>query len=249
MKRTRSATTFKLEQHTTGKGGLENIIFYLGKQELNQEVVIDSLILTCNGANCAVQMRGASAGLIGADPERGVEAITVNGDGYFRGPNTILQMPEERWYRQPGQPNAFAVSILPATELYGYVDNAAYAASETEERLATFAHNGQEVLDGIQCDVYATADKAVTLDTLRAKTGGNLLISNVSTFEGDGTTEFKIWTCADGYFHQMQLRFVGHDTTRPDTAVERSYRLHIFQYTEPVVITPPAGAITVTPTQ
>lgn len=248
MKRTRSATVFRIEEQTVGKGGFENVLLFLGLRDPNEEGLLHRLTLECNGEDCASLIKGGSASLFGADRDRGIESLTVNGDGYMHGPLPLLELSEDGWYRQPGQPNPFAISTLSSTELYGYVDNGANPGAEIEERLATFAHSGRETLDGIQCDVYETADKEITFDAMRTKIGVNLSISDVAYFEGDGTTEFKIWICDDGYFHQMELQFVGFDNTRPDTTVERTYRLHIFDYHGDVVITPPAEAITLTPT-
>lgn len=246
MRRARSATKFHLEEQITGKRGLERL-YFLEPGDDQQYALIHSLTLECNGADCSAHVGGGSASLFGVSPNRGVDSKTVGGDGYVHGPLPLLKLTEDRWYRLPGQPGLFAVSVLSSTELYGYVDNGAYTGAEIEDRLATFVRAGQEALDGFECDIYAAADKEVTLAALRAKIGGNLMISDVTSFAGDGETEFKIWICADGYFHQMRLGFIGHDNTRPDVVVERRYLLHIFRFNEEIVIASPAEAIPVTP--
>ena len=68
MRRTRSATTFRLEEQITGKGGLENMSLYMGLSDPNQVGLLLGLDLECAGTNCASHVTGGSVGILGVDP-------------------------------------------------------------------------------------------------------------------------------------------------------------------------------------
>jgi hypothetical protein len=235
IERTQSATVYRLEITSAGKGGFETLLYYLGLTDPREAAVLHDHAVACNEDNCYATLKGGTAGLFGVDREIGLQAMTVDGDGYMRGPIPYLEMNEDKWYVFPGEANPLAVPSAHTSELYAYLD-------ERKRDLEQFERVALEIFDGRRCDVYATVDGDVVFRALRYKFGGNMTAGGVD-FEGVGNTELKIWICDDGYLHQMQMRFAGHDQSQPERQIERSYRLHLFDFDAAIEITPPSDAV------
>lgn len=239
LTRTRAATAYRLEREWIGRGELENVMFHIGLENPEDEGLMGGINLSCKANDCAIHMRGGIAGIFGVDPKRGIEAMSIQGTGYIRGPipeGILKGLTEDSWYRTPGIASLFAVSILPDPLLFGFLDK------DEPSRLTSFAHTGREALDGMQCDVYTMTDPDITLAVYNSASSDQVNLSSDSTDPG----ELKLWICDDGYFHQMTARIAGRTMKDPPKQIERRLRLHIYDYGKIPDITPPTNVIDTT---
>lgn len=52
----------------------------------------------------------------------------------------------------------------------------------------------------------------------------------------------KIWICADGYFHQLEMTLKGKSKTAPSQTMGMRILAHMYDFNGTVTITPPPNA-------
>ena len=146
-----------------------------------------------SGYNTHMRMKGMLAAQMGANPEQGLELISVDGRTYIHGPAPQIGAAENRWY---------------AADEY-----AAYAAYFEDlyvlQMLASnklhLTRGGDERMDSIQCGIYQASDKKAARAAMLALFGGDVdaEAAGVQIIKPD----LRVWICSDGYIHRVNVAF------------------------------------------
>lgn len=186
------------------------------------------------GADVSFTLRGFLAAFLGADVTRGLQAITVRGVSYVRGPLTFLGAPDDVWYRLTAEQSVIATPPVQVDTTLSAVGNAGadfsrFTIGEVAER------------DGVPCQAYLGNRDATT--ALFASLGAVGLQTQLpeGTVTDAATT---IWVCEDGYLRQLSITFRGTTTDPQGQAQPFSFTLDV-QLSEingNITITPPPDA-------
>ncbi len=188
-----------------------------------------------------VTMKGLLGLTAGADPNKGMEFLVVGDKQYLRGPAPLMGVPDDQWYVSKTDTNVSCSTTPKKTDPAG-------PFGDKNPDWNRFTKTGQETIDGQACDVYS-ADSNGALQLLKAL--GFDDIKNMDGLKQLDTADAKLWVCADGYLHQLQL----NASKRPPAGLPGTLGLQVFMhvsdYDKPVILTPPAHALplqTPTPT-
>jgi hypothetical protein len=180
-----------------------------------------------------VALKGMLSAMLGADPVKGIEFITVDGKTYLRGPLTFLGITDDKWYVSSGESSLTPDNASPDQILSGIEGNLDWQGITAA---------GTEQLDGLNCQVYV-ADKFATLGGIKAI--GSATDQLPSDFDPDNVeiAETKFWLCEDGYFHQMTLQIKGKDKNNPSKTVGMSATVHLYDFDGNFEIRAPENAV------
>lgn len=241
-----SATSYRMEFTMTVRGGLGGA----GTPTKDQELTMLNVSGELSGKDSQVTMRGLAAAALSGDPNRPVEMISAAGKNFIHGPVPLLGAKENRWYVLPaGQATSYS-SASPNEFL------SIFAGKESE--LGKLSPFGSETLDGLKCQVYS-ADKNAAISAFMSLSPNTFLSQgDLSLLQASPVdAEYRVWTCSDGYFHQLVMGMSGKDSQRASQSVSIRMVLRFRDFGKSIKITPPASAIpaanpfepTVTPTK
>ncbi|MCX7859128.1 MAG: hypothetical protein N2385_03490 [Chloroflexus sp.] len=169
------------------------------------------------GADVSFTLRGFLAAFLGADVTRGLQAMTVKGVSYVRGPLTFLGAPDDVWYRLAPEQSAIATS--PAQ-----VDTTLNAVSRAGADFSRFTAGATAERDGVRCQEYRGDREATT--ALFASLGAIGLPTQLpeSTITDAAA---QVWVCEDGYLRQLTITFNGTATDPQGQAQPFSFALDV----------------------
>ncbi len=230
MKKSQTAKQSRFNMNFTMEGDLGSDIPPGWAQD--GKVALIAVSGATKGADSHLAIHGVLAGMLGADPTKGVEFMGVGGKTYLRGPLAFLGITDDKWYVATGASQLSLNNASPEQLMAGLDNNPDW----TGIRAA-----GVETLDGMNCKVYI-ADKAATLDGM--KTFGDATKRFPSDLSADAVefAETKFWVCDDGYFHQMTLNVRAKNKNKPAETVGMAITVHIYDYAGNFEITPPENA-------
>jgi hypothetical protein len=179
------------------------------------------------GEDSRLVIRGLLSAFMGADPQEGLEVLTVGGTSYLRGPAPLLGANEARWYELPSDGSSPASSIQSGQIVGGL--------TEQDLDLSGFTAAGTEQLDGQQCQVYV-GDKEATIRAFEQVDSQG--IPGPQSLSEVDQAEMKFYICADGYLHQMTLDFEGTAEGQSEPAAF-VLNLKLSDFDADIRITPP----------
>lgn len=228
IRQTANIETYRMQLSLRGSGLVGG--FNLG----NTTTDLLSLDGQFAGADVSFTLRGFLAAFLGADVTRGLQAMTVGGVSYVRGPLTFLGAPDDVWYRlTPDQ----SVIATPPTQ----VDTTLSAVNRAGADFSRFTIGTTAERDGVQCQEYVGDREATT--ALFASLGAIGLPTQLP----DSTVTdaaAQIWVCEDGYLRQLTVTFSGTVTDAQGQAQPFSFALDVQlrDINEDIRLTPPADA-------
>lgn len=182
------------------------------------------------GKDSSFALKGLLAALFGADPAKGVEFMTVSGKSYIRGPMAFLGITDDKWYvSESSEDFGMSGSSSPESMVKEF---------NSETNMDGIVKTGQETFDGQLCDVYL-ADTEMTLRSMNSMKDSQIPTSNMTDIQ---KAETRVWVCADGYFHKLQMEMSGSDPKSPGKKVGMNIFLHMYDFDGAFTLTPPADA-------
>jgi len=144
-------------------------------------------------------LKGFILSLIGGDPERGIEFITVGDKVYLRGPFAYLGATQDRWYVSPRPKDSSLTDSANPQNVFADFGTAA---------LPTMRVARAETLDGKNCSVYHGDERQSINYFVNLDPKGNL-----ASALGRGNRQIEkgilsVTVCEDGYIHAMDLGLV-----------------------------------------
>ncbi len=228
IQQTANLSTYRMQLTLRGSGLIGG--FNLGA------TVTDLLALDGQfaGNDVAFTLRGFLAAFLGADVTRGLQAITVNGVSYARGPLTFLGVNDDNWYRLSAEQSVLATP--PAQ-----VNTTLLAVSQAGADFSRFTIGATDTRDGARCQEYrgdreATTALFASLDAVGLPT--RLPDSTITDAQA------QIWVCEDGYLRQLTINFAGTATDPQGQSLPFSFALdvQVSDINGEIRITPPPDA-------
>ncbi len=232
LSKAKEATAYRVDLQMTTQGSLNP----LGGTPEAEATPLDLPLITMkgdvNGLDSHVTLQGLFAGLLGVDPNKGLEMITVEGKTYIHGPVPLLGAAEDKWYELPAEQAAAAQPPLhPSTLLESFTSS----GMKPED----FQKSGTETLDNRSCDVYS-GDKETVVKAFQS--------ASEATGQADGslenldTAELKFWVCDDGYVHQTRMFVEGSSKDKPNEKGSFLLLMHLTDIGANITIQPPPNA-------
>ncbi len=159
------------------------------------------------------------------------EFIQAGGDTYVKGGLGIPGLDANSWYKFPRTGGDVTKGAPTATSLLSGLD-------PEDFRPGNFTATGIEVLDLQPCRVWSSTSTKLGED-FSSGSGNEIADRQLKAVD---KADFKVWTCADGYLHQIKGHIEGHD---PDVATDKAtmdLTLHVYDFGSNIAINPPAGA-------
>jgi hypothetical protein len=190
------------------------------------------------GTDSKFHLYGQSLLLHGIDPDRGLEAVTMNDRTYARGPLPLAGASEEIWYDMGSYPG------LPLRPWYTADSLIQTLTAQVDPEL--LAPDGVETLDQQACTIYR-AGRWPAMAALLAFAGAPQLedeqaISQVLRDYMLQEASLKLWVCDDGYLHQLVIDELLALRDRPEVEVGLRLSVRVTRINGPVYIQRPSDA-------
>lgn len=156
------------------------------------------------------------------------DVIVLGNQVFIKGLVGVPGVDPEQWYELP-EASQTGVRRLPTAR--GLI--ASFDPGEVGK--AEFQQSGSEELDGEKCTVW-TAQNADFARQLIGVSEESDLRKQLGEIE---SSEFKIWTCADGFIHQMSGIVNGHAADNPDNAATVTLKFRMSDFDSAVDIEAP----------
>ncbi|MGB8647097.1 MAG: hypothetical protein WCF84_17805 [Anaerolineae bacterium] len=184
-----------------------------------------------NGADNHMVMKGYIMSTLNMDPNKGLEVISVGDRSYIHGPQPMLGAFDDKWYYGP---RSTVGSTFDSPDLY----------RGQKPDWTGFSKAGTETFDGKACDVYL-GDRDATFRFFDAFSNTDL--SAGGAFDQFDRAETKIWSCQDGYLHQIALVLEGSPAGRSSQKGGLTLRLHFYDMDKPISVTAPTNSAALPP--
>jgi hypothetical protein len=227
LEQVQSASAYRVELEMAATG---NLGMGAPAQGAGGPVALISLAGDVAGEDSRLTLKGLFSAFLGANPDQGLELITVDGASYVRGPAPLLGATEAQWYELPADGSSPASAVRSDQIVGGLVG--------ADLDLSGFEAAGEETLDGQRCQVYV-GDKEATTRAFEAV--GDQGLPGPQSFEEVTRAELKFWICEDGYFHQLALDTEGvpEGQTEP---VGYTLTMRLFDFDADITVEAPADA-------
>jgi hypothetical protein len=225
----RDAASYRLELDVASTGAA------LGSAEPGSASQLIGATGEVAGDDSHITLTGLFGQLLGADPAKGLELITVDGTSYVRGPVPLLGAAEARWYELPADGSSPASSVQPGAVVGGVLSD--------DMDLSGFVAGDEEQLDGQTCQVYI-GDKDATVAAFEQI--GDQGLPGPQNFSEVRRAEMRFWVCEDGYLHKLTLDTEGLQAGQSEP-IGYTMNVRLFDFGADVDIAAPAGAEPVTP--
>lgn len=184
------------------------------------------------GADVSFTLRGFLAAFLGADVTRGLQAMTVGGVSYARGPLTFLGAPDDVWYRLA--PEQSVIATPPAQ-----VDTTLSAVGSAGADFSRFTAGATAERDGVRCQEYR-GDRDATTALFASLSAVGLPTQLPESAITDAAAQ--VWVCEDGYLRQLTITFTGTATDPQGQAQPFSFALDVqlSDINGSIRLTPPA---------
>lgn len=180
-----------------------------------------------------ISFKGVLATMLGANPDVGIEFMSVGGKTYIRGPLVFLGITDDKWYVATDA-NSFAPENTSPDQILSEFD------SNLNWSGITLA--GTEQLDGQNCRTYL-ADKMTTLGGMQTMSDATNQLPSNFDLENIRTAETKFWICDDGYFHQMTLNIQAQNKQDATKTVGLAIIVHMYDFDGDFEIQAPPNAL------
>jgi len=180
-----------------------------------------------------ISFKGILATMLGANPDVGIEFMSVGGKTYLRGPLVFLGITDDKWYVATGA-NSFTPENTSPDQILSEFDGNLNWSGITLV--------GTEQLDGQNCRVYL-ADKMTTLGGIQTMSDATNQLPSNFDLNNIRTAETKFWICDDGYFHQMTLNIQAQNKQDATKTVGLAIIVHMYDFDGNFEIHAPANAI------
>jgi hypothetical protein len=186
----------------------------------NQDMPLFSIKGEVKDRDSHIQMLGVVSAFLGADPNKGLEIITLGDKGYMHGPLPMLGAAEDKWYEMPADQ---ASSFKPPLTSESFLDSLTGSGMSPSD----FKKKGTETLDDQSCDVYAGDQNALmkAFQNVGQAAGGS-----DNTNQVIDSADFNLWICQDGYLHQVRMSVQSHDKTKPDQSGTFLMQMHLSDF-------------------
>lgn len=202
-----------------------------------------NLTLTKNGKEVTTQytLKGEGNGtddhlsFSGTDAKTGkpisYESIKTGGKSYEKGlpfgiadPNTWYELPaaESSSLTNSAQTPRGVLSSLKADEF----------------KPGNFAPSSIEVVDLQPCEVWVAQTPEVLTPWMQSSNNPD----EAREFKAIDSHDGRVWTCVDGYLHQVKLLLTGHDPAKPSDKATFDLAMHVYDQNSAITINPPANA-------
>lgn len=159
------------------------------------------------------------------------EFILLDGETYIKGLAGIPGVDPTLWYKFPPELGNITGDAPTARSLLADLNPDDFSKGG-------FSVTGVETLDGQSCHIWTAQNNRLADDF-----GG---IANDQDVERElkqiENAEFKLWTCPDGYMHQMSGFVQGHDPDRPSDKATVELKFHMFDFGQTINIVAPPDA-------
>jgi hypothetical protein len=223
MERTAEADTYRIALLLQGAGAATG-----GTPNALAEIL--RLDGTFAGDNHAFTASGFLATFLGADPDRGLQALRADGTSYVRGPLTFVGAPDEAWYRLEPTQAALANPPVSADATLGLLTDADFSG---------FVASAPYQSDGQRCTPFS-GDRTATTALLQSLSASGLPAPS-DPAQVDAA-ESRILVCADGYIHALSLVFSGTTPSDPPAPFSYDLAVELDGFDETLAIDPPADA-------
>lgn len=229
LDRSARADTYTLAVTLLGSGAL-------GGVELGEaETELLSMSGEFAGERYRFTLRGFLANFIGADPQRGLEAMQVDGERYVRGPIGFLGASEPGWYRLSAAQAAFANPPIDAAGSLALL-------RDSDAEFSRFTPDGEDRVGDQRCAVYR-GDREATVALVSSLAESGLPATDTQQI---AAAESRLTVCPDGYLHRVETAFSGEQPgVGGAPAAPYSYRLSVelSGFGAPLTLDAPADAI------
>jgi hypothetical protein len=159
------------------------------------------------------------------------ELIKLGGQSYMRGFSFGQNLDPNAWYQLPGK---IGNSPNSAPNPQGILSG----MNQDDFLSGDFKLTGVEVVDLLQCQVWAAHNPALArkFSNITNNPDAQRQLTVVDTFE------VKLWTCADGYMHQMKGAVTGHDPKATSDKAKLEFAYRFYDFGANMSITAPANA-------
>lgn len=159
------------------------------------------------------------------------EIVVLGADVYIKGLGGN-GLNDQQWYKLPEAAQG-GVRRLPTAR--GLI--ASFSPEDVSK--AQFKADGSETLDDETCSVWS-AQNPENAQTLIGVTAESDLRKQLGEID---QTEFKMWTCADGYIHLMTGQVQGHSAENKEDLATVTLRFQMNHFEEAFDVQAPTGAI------
>lgn len=157
------------------------------------------------------------------------EVIVLGEDAYIRGVTGVDNVDPKKWYALPEAAQA-GVRQLPSAR--GLI--ASFSPEDVGK--AEFKSAGSEVLNEENCTVWQASNEPFA-QVLMGVSADSELKKQVGEID---TTEVKLWTCADGFIHQLLGSVQGHSADNKANTVKVTLSFVMRDFNLAIKIDPPA---------
>ncbi len=197
-----------------------------------QDKIVQQPGLNARGAESGENRQLALSGIMNATGQPTTfEFITLNGVTYIKGLNGIPGVNPAQWYRFPQELGNVTHDAPGVKSLLAQLETHAIEQ-------ANFQSVGQETLDGQTCVIWLARDPNLAQGLLGIA-GGAQAGSQMQALDD---SEFRVWTCADGYIHRFAGVVRGHDPANPAHQSTAQLAIHLYDHDAEIVITAPSDA-------
>jgi len=197
-----------------------------------QDQIVQQPGLKARGAESGENRQLALSGSMNATGQPATfEFITLDGVTYIKGLNGIPGVNPAQWYRFPQELGNVTHDAPGVKSLLAQLDTRAIEQ-------ANFQRTGQETLDGQACVIWLARDPNLAQGLLGIA-GGAQAGSQMQALDD---SEFRVWTCADGYIHRFAGMVRGHDPAQPAHQATAQLAIHLYDHDAEIVITAPPDA-------
>jgi hypothetical protein len=186
-------------------------------------------LLAVSGVDSSPNRQSNISGTSDTNEFLSYEVILIGVDAYIKGLTGVPGVDPAKWYQLPEEAQA-GVRRLPS--------GLALIASLPQDGVAQakFQSAGSETLNEQTCTIWAAQDAQVAraLIGLTEESDMRQRMGEISK------TELKLWTCADGYIHQMFGQVQGHSAQNTANTATLTLRFEMSNFDEALKIEPPA---------
>lgn len=159
------------------------------------------------------------------------EVIVSSDKVFIKGLTGVSGIDPALWYELPPEMQASVRRLPTARALLGSFDPKDFAA-------AKFQSAGTETVDGEICTIWEAQD-APGIQKIIGVNDAETLKKQMGVID---TSELKIWTCADGYIHQLQGQVLGHNAQNKNETANIHIIFRMNQFDTAFNILPPPDA-------
>jgi hypothetical protein len=159
------------------------------------------------------------------------EVIIVGDEVYLKGLEGVAGVDPQKWYRVPPEMEASVRGFPTARGLLASFDAKEFGKAQ-------FASTGGETLDNQQCSLWSAKNPEAALNLIGITNEGDLK-KQLGSID---TTQFKVWTCADGYIHRMTGQVNGHDANNTANKTKVDVRFALADFDQALAVQTPEGA-------